>query len=335
MSPSTTNAKKQEARILPKDYIPGDNTVIICRGKRCITHEGNKRFRNIVKSELRGYVSTNNKIEKSVILLGVIRQVRKNNNDGIGFVKQDLSTGRWYELTEFASRVSAAQAFRDANSSGYKSSKQSKQKRRRMERLSSIIKKAPELEDRITVANSIRESVRPILPKSTSSSVGAEMTQPFAMVRASLNIPPRPMREVLSCACDLIETFDCSHHEDAGMPLMDTPSHGYSRQMSMNPAMMMNSNVMAPQMTTMPHLMNSSCGVPPQDMSLNNMMAPGLFPFRSNQVSMDPLPKEASLVTKPLMVALDDFEDDQDDEDDFLDVFHAISLPNLKAALKA
>jgi hypothetical protein len=84
---------------------------------------------------LREYVEASSKFDKSLILLGIMRRIHRSNEDQIGFVKQDLKTGKWVEINEFASRVVVAQAFRDALSTHYKSSKQSKQHKRRVERM--------------------------------------------------------------------------------------------------------------------------------------------------------------------------------------------------------
>jgi hypothetical protein len=124
----------EPTRLLPEDYEPGENTVIIGRGKRCVMHEGNKRLRKIVVTELSTYQSCRSKMDKSIVLVCIVRKVCSKNKDNVGFVKQDLDTHRWHTVTEVAARISVAQVFRDTLCNDYKSSRQSKQQKRQLEK---------------------------------------------------------------------------------------------------------------------------------------------------------------------------------------------------------
>ena len=120
----------EEPTLLPLDYKPGENVVMIGRGRRCLQNEGNKRFRAMVKTHLEEY-SVGRKAKKSSIIKTILREIRDNCFDGVGFVKQDAMTGRFYTATTTAAKVTIAQAFRDAlHDFGYKSSKQHKQFKR-------------------------------------------------------------------------------------------------------------------------------------------------------------------------------------------------------------
>ncbi|CAB9505641.1 Nitrilase family, member 2 [Seminavis robusta] len=121
----------EEPRLLPEDFAPSSNTVIIGRGKKIKAHEGNRRLFAIVRAELPTYSVCGCKNKKSGVLVRIVERVRDTNEGRVGFVKQDAKTGRWYEVTPFAARTNVAQAFRDTNHMAYKSSKQSKQRRRR------------------------------------------------------------------------------------------------------------------------------------------------------------------------------------------------------------
>lgn len=95
-----------------------------------MNNEGNRRFRAMVKDELRVY-SAGKKGKKSSIIKRILRHIRSNCLDDIGFIKQDALTGRYYTANENAAKVTIAQAFRDAlHEHGYKSSKQHKQHKR-------------------------------------------------------------------------------------------------------------------------------------------------------------------------------------------------------------
>lgn len=103
---------------------------MIGRGRRCLNNEGNRRFRAMVKAELRVY-SAGRKGTKSTIIKRILRHIRSSCPDGIGFIKQDALSGRYYTATESAAKVTIAQQFRDAlHDLGYKSSKQHKQFKR-------------------------------------------------------------------------------------------------------------------------------------------------------------------------------------------------------------
>ena len=98
----------EEPTLLPLDYKAGENVVMIGRGRRCLHNEGNKRFRDMVKTELKAY-SAGRKAKKSSIIKRILREIRSNCLDGVGFVKQDAITGRFYTATTQASKVTIAQ----------------------------------------------------------------------------------------------------------------------------------------------------------------------------------------------------------------------------------
>lgn len=91
-------AKLRELLVLPKSFDPSDNDVIIGRGKRARTHEGNKRLRGLIAFMIPEYQAAgSNKDEKSFIIKEIVMQIRKSSPNG-GFVKFDKATGRWVEV---------------------------------------------------------------------------------------------------------------------------------------------------------------------------------------------------------------------------------------------
>ena len=114
--------------LLPENYTVGPNDVIIGRGKRCTQNPGNQRFRSIIQTTLDAYQNAETKVKKSDIIMEVLNQIRADN--GVGFVKIDAGTGRFVQVEEASCRIAIAQAFRDALSGTYKSSKKHKQMRR-------------------------------------------------------------------------------------------------------------------------------------------------------------------------------------------------------------
>lgn len=115
--------------LLPSTFSPSVNEVMIGRGRKVANHSGNARFQEIIYSHLMEYSRAKTKAAKSEIILRVLLQVRENSHVG-GFIKRDSKTKRYFILEETAGRVSTAQAFRDALSSNYRSSKQYKQQKR-------------------------------------------------------------------------------------------------------------------------------------------------------------------------------------------------------------
>lgn len=119
-------------KMMPECFEPGPYEILIGRGRRCTTHWGNERFRSMVSDELVAYRAANDcKRSKSVIIGRVLANI-KTHSPSAGFIKMDAGTSRWLSLTAAASRVTIAQAFRDALNDSYRSSKRSKQAKRRV-----------------------------------------------------------------------------------------------------------------------------------------------------------------------------------------------------------
>lgn len=309
-----SSPKETTARTLPEGFAPGNDQVIIGRGKKCWEHEGNKRLRKIVKVELRDYVTAGSKVDKSLILLRVIRQIRHKNEELIGFVKQDLKTERWMELTEFAARVAVAQAFRDALSSRYKSSKQSKQYKRRVERF-----RLPSSPESFTVAKAVA-----MTPSMTS--MRASTQRPINLGKLGtgfLNIPSMPLQDVLSYACDSARQGEQMMRHELMLQQRQMMHSGqmlmHQQQLSM---MMMNQRPMMPMSSPSQFKISPRLITPPRSPA-HNVGVMG-YPAAGGRSCLsdlfDPLP-------------LEDGADKE--EDDFIDVFHSTPLPNLKAVLKS
>ena len=299
------SSPKEEPRVLPKDFVPGKNQFIVGRGRKIFEHEGNKRVRNIVKGALKEYVTACSKVDKSLILLRIIRQVRHKNKELIGFVKQDLATGRWLELTEFAARVAVAQAFRDALSTRYKSSKQSKQHKRRVERF-----KFPKVHDKSFMMPGLNTSPLNQFPMNLGKIGGGGM-----------NFPSTPLQDILTDACETALNNDYSNMMwpdmmNQGQNMMDgqmmmMQQQQQQQQLPMMMMMMMNQGCMMPMQKMMPQRMGNSGG----------MMGYSYPSTNYSDLYMDPLPFEDNAGTQ--------------EDNDFLDVFHSTPLPKLKTVLRS
>ncbi|CAB9502230.1 Nitrilase family, member 2 [Seminavis robusta] len=131
---SDNNLKSVKAktgpRLLPKSFSPSINEVIIGRGKKVNNHSGNENFRDLIDSKIHEYEEAENKTAKSAIIFQMLQHIKRGSPETGGFVKKDAKTKRWYAVEDTAARTTTAQAFRDALSNVYRSSKQYKQKRR-------------------------------------------------------------------------------------------------------------------------------------------------------------------------------------------------------------
>lgn len=114
---------------LAPDFVPGDDDVLVGRGKKCLTHTGNQRFKQIITTKLQAYLKAECRVDKTAILMEVIARVRSNSPNG-GFVKQNPKTGQFFEVGDFLAKEKTAQAFRDSLHENYSSSNPSKKKRR-------------------------------------------------------------------------------------------------------------------------------------------------------------------------------------------------------------
>jgi len=112
---------------LPHDFVPGDNDIIIGRGKKCYSHVGNRRLAQTVNSKMDEYIGAKCKLEKSQIISSIVAQIRSSGH----FVKEDPNvTGLWFDVDDVIAREKIAQAFRNAPAGNYKSSSRFKLKRR-------------------------------------------------------------------------------------------------------------------------------------------------------------------------------------------------------------
>ena len=82
---------------LPADFEPGEDDVLMGRGRKCYNHPGNIRFRNMCYDRVPEYIECRGKADKSKIIVDIVRQVRENSPHG-GFLKRDSKTGNWYEV---------------------------------------------------------------------------------------------------------------------------------------------------------------------------------------------------------------------------------------------
>ncbi|CAB9500975.1 Nitrilase family, member 2 [Seminavis robusta] len=109
-------------------FQPTDNDVICARGKEVYNHEGNRRFRELVKSNLHTYSKCVTKMQKTRLVASIIETVRAKSGNG-GFVK--FIKGKWYEVGDRRAKEKTGQTMRDLLHTRYTSSTKAKARVRR------------------------------------------------------------------------------------------------------------------------------------------------------------------------------------------------------------
>jgi len=124
-------------------FQPGPYDCICARGKDAFNHEGNRRFRALVKMHQESYASSTCKYQKSKVVSKIVNPVRQASPQG-GFVK--LVKGVWYEVGDRAAKEKIGQTFRDLLHTKYSSSTKAKAQRRIQRRINHQDTASPELQ---------------------------------------------------------------------------------------------------------------------------------------------------------------------------------------------
>lgn len=144
-----------EMRPLVANFTPGDFDVICARGKKAITHAGNRRFRLDVSMHLEKYSEATTKLDKSLIVSLIVDTVRQKSPDG-GFVK--FENDCWHEVGAHIAREKVGQSFRDLLHTQYKSSTKAKKLRRLQEQAKLVSK----VENYMKTAGSVSKKIEDI-----------------------------------------------------------------------------------------------------------------------------------------------------------------------------
>jgi len=91
---------------------PGNNDFMCARGAGATRHEGNKRYRRMVKDREVEYVNSTNCNGKGLIALEIIREWRAQRPPG-RFLKQNDKTGNWYDVGDKKAKEKTSQALRE------------------------------------------------------------------------------------------------------------------------------------------------------------------------------------------------------------------------------
>ena len=115
--------KKSTAQPRPKLHVPprgigpiaepNQNDVLCGRGGRINAHEGNVQFRDVINSHKKEYLAkSTKKLQKAHIAARIIEQIRTMDPPG-RFLKEDSSTGMWFDIGDAKAIKKAGQALRE------------------------------------------------------------------------------------------------------------------------------------------------------------------------------------------------------------------------------
>mmetsp|Transcript_27020 Transcript_27020/g.38010 ORF Transcript_27020/g.38010 Transcript_27020/m.38010 type:complete len:227 (+) Transcript_27020:116-796(+) len=100
---------------LPSNFRPKRLDVLSGRDKEARSHIGTKHFRQVIKDNLKRYVETQHRDEKSTVIQSIVDFIRCEAMilGGAGFIKRDMSCARWYEIGDIQAREKVGHALRD------------------------------------------------------------------------------------------------------------------------------------------------------------------------------------------------------------------------------
>lgn len=91
---------------------PTDIDILCGRGKAFANHPGNIKFTQTIESNLQKYRDTPKRIQRSVILAGIVDQFL---DKGIRFLREDKAANSWVELSVEKCHEKVGHALRDLN----------------------------------------------------------------------------------------------------------------------------------------------------------------------------------------------------------------------------
>jgi len=122
--------------MLEEGYKPDDEDVICSWARQNHSHPGNEKFRQMINEYAPTYLNVNTKYQKSEVIAKIVAEVRNKSSPGVGFVKKDFYSNRWFEVGDEKARDKVGHAIRKAATElgkkirGGKRQPQSLQKRR-------------------------------------------------------------------------------------------------------------------------------------------------------------------------------------------------------------
>ena len=103
-------ALRESDTYMPPGYIPGEKDVLCGRGRTNAKHPGNKKFMQVIRSNLKLYTDAPSRMQKSVVVSSVVHFLL---DAGLRFLKFDRNCDRYVELCSERTHDKVGHAIRD------------------------------------------------------------------------------------------------------------------------------------------------------------------------------------------------------------------------------
>mmetsp|Transcript_26365 Transcript_26365/g.38945 ORF Transcript_26365/g.38945 Transcript_26365/m.38945 type:complete len:662 (-) Transcript_26365:79-2064(-) len=110
VTPGSSDKSLEDSRPIVEE--PHDNDVLCGRGGSINSHPGNERFRQLVETKKRVYLTARFKREKRLIANGILAEINSLKPPG-RFLTKDPKTGNWHDIGGEKARDKTSQALRE------------------------------------------------------------------------------------------------------------------------------------------------------------------------------------------------------------------------------
>ncbi|CAJ1955217.1 unnamed protein product [Cylindrotheca closterium] len=119
--------EEEDPNELPLEFVPSDSDVICGWARQNYHHAGNRMLRDLIQECVPKYMKASTKTEKGHVIIDIVDRIRKDSPTGVGLVRQNKNTGRWFYIGLEKAKDKIGHALRKASLE--KSRSQSKEKK--------------------------------------------------------------------------------------------------------------------------------------------------------------------------------------------------------------
>eukprot|EP00980_Cylindrotheca_fusiformis_P029019 scaffold22696_cov118-Cylindrotheca_fusiformis.AAC.13 len=119
---------EQEQNELPPEFVPSDNDVICGWARQNYHHAGNRMLRDLIQEYVPRYIKATTKTEKGHVIIDIVERIRRDSPSGVGLVRQNKKTGRWFYIGLEKAKDKIGHALRKASLEKTKSIKSNPRK---------------------------------------------------------------------------------------------------------------------------------------------------------------------------------------------------------------
>jgi len=153
---------EEDRNELPLEFVPSDSDVICGWARQNYHHAGNRMLRDLIQEYVPKYMKASTKTEKGHVIIDIVERIRRDSPTGVGLVRQNKKTGRWFYIGIEKAKDKIGHALRKASLE--KSRGQPKEKRTLRKQ------QYPSTDSLTTAASSTSPSPTPISSVSLPSS---------------------------------------------------------------------------------------------------------------------------------------------------------------------